>query len=227
VTLRLGPPACPPPTPTLAIEWISRWPKEGKRQPNCCHPEGQPCVRHRYHGPQEKTDGSCWQTRVSSRRRPAGGWRIKGQYSALCEGGPGRESPGIMAGGMVATSLIVWPVAPVFLLMHGKDVTIPKGTEVGRRTSAGDVKLDLAKFEASAPRSCLQHQFLPHNRSPPHHPPRLRTTGPSDASPDKAATGGIGRCPRLPVAPISRLTGISWAAHLPRWELRQDLTSSP
>jgi len=32
----------------------------------------------------------------------------------------GGSHTGIMAGGMVATSLIVWPVAPVFLLMHGK-----------------------------------------------------------------------------------------------------------
>src|SRR5216683_5041960 len=58
----------------------------------------------------------------------------------------GGSHTGIMAGGMVATSLIVWPVAPVFLLMHGKDVTIPKGTEVTAYIS-GNVKLDLAKFE--------------------------------------------------------------------------------
>src|SRR6266403_49623 len=58
----------------------------------------------------------------------------------------GGSHTGIMAGGMVATSLIVWPVAPVFLLMHGKDVTIPKGTEVTAYIS-GDVKLDLAKFQ--------------------------------------------------------------------------------
>ena len=47
---------------------------------------------------------------------------------------------------MVATSFILWPVAPVFLLMHGKDVTIPKGTDVTAYIS-GDVKLDLAKFQ--------------------------------------------------------------------------------
>jgi len=58
----------------------------------------------------------------------------------------GGSHTGIMAGGMVATSLIVWPAAPVFLLMHGKDVTIPKGTEVTAYIS-GDVKLDLAKFQ--------------------------------------------------------------------------------
>jgi len=58
----------------------------------------------------------------------------------------GGSHTGIMAGGMVATSLIVWPAAPVFLLMHGKDVTIPRGTEVTAYIS-GDVKLDLAKFQ--------------------------------------------------------------------------------
>ena len=58
----------------------------------------------------------------------------------------GGSHTGIMAGGMVATSLVVWPAAPVFLLMHGKDVTIAKGTDVTAYIS-GDVKLDLAKFE--------------------------------------------------------------------------------
>ena len=58
----------------------------------------------------------------------------------------GGSHTGIMAGGMVATSLIVWPAAPVFLLMHGKDVTIPKGIEVTAYIS-GDVKLDPAKFQ--------------------------------------------------------------------------------
>src|SRR6202166_346802 len=58
----------------------------------------------------------------------------------------GGSHTGIMAGGMVATSLIVWPAAPVFLLMHGKDVTIPTGTEVTAYVG-GDIKLDLAKFQ--------------------------------------------------------------------------------
>src|ERR1700686_2923889 len=35
---------------------------------------------------------------------------------------------GGMVGGMVATSLIFFPAAPFFLLMHGKDISIPKGT---------------------------------------------------------------------------------------------------
>lgn len=37
---------------------------------------------------------------------------------------------GAMTGGIVATAIVVWPAAPFFLFMHGKDTTIPKGTEI-------------------------------------------------------------------------------------------------
>jgi hypothetical protein len=37
---------------------------------------------------------------------------------------------GGMVGGMVATSIVFFPAAPLFLLMHGKDISIPKGTEI-------------------------------------------------------------------------------------------------
>ena len=37
---------------------------------------------------------------------------------------------GAMTAGIVATGLIIWPAAPFFLFMHGKDITIPKGTEI-------------------------------------------------------------------------------------------------
>ncbi len=59
----------------------------------------------------------------------------------------GGGSTGAMTGAMVATSLIVWPAAPFFLFMHGKDVTIPKGTEVTVYVN-GDMTLDPAKFGA-------------------------------------------------------------------------------
>jgi hypothetical protein len=36
---------------------------------------------------------------------------------------------GAMTAGIVATGLIFFPAAPFFLFMHGKDITIPKGTE--------------------------------------------------------------------------------------------------
>lgn len=53
---------------------------------------------------------------------------------------------GAMVGGMVATSLVFFPAAPFFLFMHGKDITIPKGTEVTAYIN-GDMKLDTAKFQ--------------------------------------------------------------------------------
>lgn len=52
---------------------------------------------------------------------------------------------GGMTAGIVATSLIVWPAAPFFLFMHGKDVTIPQGTEITAYIN-GDMNLDPAKF---------------------------------------------------------------------------------
>jgi len=58
---------------------------------------------------------------------------------------------GAMTGGIVATSLIVWPAAPFFLFMHGKDVTIPKGTEITAYVS-GVMPLDPAKFAPTSPR---------------------------------------------------------------------------
>jgi hypothetical protein len=57
---------------------------------------------------------------------------------------------GGMVGGMVATSLVFFPAAPFFLFMHGKDISIPKGTEVTAYVN-GDLKLDIAKFQPNAP----------------------------------------------------------------------------
>ncbi len=56
---------------------------------------------------------------------------------------------GGMVGGMVATSIVFFPAAPLFLFMHGKDITIPKGTEITAFIN-GDVNLDPAKFSANA-----------------------------------------------------------------------------
>jgi hypothetical protein len=56
---------------------------------------------------------------------------------------------GGMVGGMVATSIVFFPAAPLFLLMHGKDISIPKGTEITAYIN-GDMKLDIAKFQQTA-----------------------------------------------------------------------------
>ena len=57
---------------------------------------------------------------------------------------------GAMTGAIVATSLVVWPAAPFFLFMHGKDTTIPKGTEITAYVN-GTMPLDPVKFAPAAP----------------------------------------------------------------------------
>jgi hypothetical protein len=61
------------------------------------------------------------------------------------KGVKGGGHQGAMVGAMVATSLVLWPAAPLFLLMHGKDITIPKGNQVTAFIQ-GDAVLDPAKF---------------------------------------------------------------------------------
>jgi hypothetical protein len=53
---------------------------------------------------------------------------------------------GAMTGAMVATAIVVWPAAPFFLFMHGKDTTMPKGTEITAYVN-GEIKLDRGKFK--------------------------------------------------------------------------------
>jgi hypothetical protein len=55
---------------------------------------------------------------------------------------------GAMTGAIVATSLILWPAAPFFLFIHGKDITIPKGTALTAFVQGDDV-LDRSRFLAS------------------------------------------------------------------------------
>src|ERR1700733_8200113 len=104
----------------------------------------------------------------------------------------GGSHTGIMAGGMAATSLIAWPGAPVFLLMHGKDVTIPRGTEVTAYVS-GDVKLDPAKFQP-APFVPAAPPVPTTQPVPPSSPDATPNPGPTDTtpvSPDQGATAEL------------------------------------
>jgi hypothetical protein len=71
--------------------------------------------------------------------------------------GKGGGHQGAMVGAMVATSLVIWPAAPLFLLMHGKDISIPKGTQITAFVE-GDAVLDPAKFTAEA----LNPKVVPH-----------------------------------------------------------------
>jgi hypothetical protein len=76
---------------------------------------------------------------------------LDGEKAALSatQNAKGGGHTGAMAAGMVGTAIVFFPAAPLLLFVHGKDITIPKGTEVTAFIS-GDMKLDMAKF-ASAP----------------------------------------------------------------------------
>jgi hypothetical protein len=54
---------------------------------------------------------------------------------------------GAMTGAIVATAIVFFPAAPLFLFMHGKDITIPKGTEITAYVN-GDIPLDPRRFAA-------------------------------------------------------------------------------
>jgi hypothetical protein len=77
---------------------------------------------------------------------------VSGEKAALraVKNVKGGGHTGGMVGGMVATSIVFFPAAPFFLFMHGKDISIPKGTEITAYVN-GDMKLDIAKFQPAAP----------------------------------------------------------------------------
>jgi hypothetical protein len=64
------------------------------------------------------------------------------------KGGSGGNHTGAMTGAIVATSILFFPAAPFFLFMHGKDITIPRGTEITAYVAA-DTPLDPLKFKQS------------------------------------------------------------------------------
>lgn len=57
---------------------------------------------------------------------------------------------GAMTGAIVATSIVFFPAAPLFLFIHGKDITIPQGTEIAAFVD-GDMHLEMARFGAAPP----------------------------------------------------------------------------
>ncbi|MGA9672258.1 MAG: PEGA domain-containing protein, partial [Terracidiphilus sp.] len=55
---------------------------------------------------------------------------------------------GAMTGAIVATSIVFFPAAPLFLFIHGKDISLPQGTEITAFVE-GDMHLDMNKFGAA------------------------------------------------------------------------------
>jgi hypothetical protein len=60
----------------------------------------------------------------------------------------GQDKKGTMTTGLVATGIIFFPAAPLFLLKHGEDITIPKDTQITAYIN-GDFKLGAAKARNS------------------------------------------------------------------------------
>jgi PEGA domain len=56
---------------------------------------------------------------------------------------------GAMTGAIIGTAIVFFPAAPLFLFMHGKDTTIPKGTEITAYIN-GDIQLDAKRFSGQA-----------------------------------------------------------------------------
>lgn len=83
----------------------------------------------------------------------------------------GNGSGGKMTGAIVATSLVFWPAAPFFLMMRGKDITIPKGTEITAYVN-GDVRMDPNRFMAQQqqPPAAPQMQYAQAQPQPQYAP---------------------------------------------------------
>ncbi len=56
---------------------------------------------------------------------------------------------GAMTGAIIGTAIVFFPAAPLFLFIHGKDITIPKGTEITAYIN-GDIPLDPKRFATQA-----------------------------------------------------------------------------
>lgn len=64
----------------------------------------------------------------------------------------GRNYTGTMTGAMVAAGILFFPAAPLFLFIKGKNITVPKGTEVTAYVN-GDTPLDASKFGITQPQT--------------------------------------------------------------------------
>lgn len=77
--------------------------------------------------------------------------RLKDQEKVALRAAQNNQGGGhiaVMTTAMVATGIVFFPVAPLFLFIHGKDVAIPQGTEVTAFVQ-GDMHLNMAYFEAA------------------------------------------------------------------------------
>jgi hypothetical protein len=66
------------------------------------------------------------------------------------KGGSGGSRTGMMTGAVVATAIVFFPAAPLFFFVKGKNIEIPKGTEITAYTAA-DTRLTLSRPSTNEP----------------------------------------------------------------------------
>ncbi len=110
--------------------------------------------------------GTAWATvtEAQSKRRMARGGKldmnidsvrlVDGEKVALraVKEVKGGGHTGAMTGAIVGTAIVFFPAAPLFLFMHGKDISIPKGTEITAYVN-GNFPVDVSKFGGNGPQS--------------------------------------------------------------------------
>ncbi len=72
---------------------------------------------------------------------------------------------GAMTGAMIGTAIVFFPAAPLFLFMHGKDITIPKGTEITAYIN-GDIPLDPVRFKKAEFKPTIDATVAPGSTAP-------------------------------------------------------------
>ena len=101
------------------------------------------------------------------------------------EGGNGDSHQARMATGIALTGVFAWPAAPLFLLIHGKDVTMPKGTQTMAFVQ-GDETLDPARFTPAALAAANNFEPPISAASPPVSAPAAAPSADANAAPESA-----------------------------------------
>jgi PEGA domain len=131
---------------------------------------------------------------------------------------------GAMTGGIVATGLVFFPAAPFFLFMHGKDISIPKGTEVTAYVN-GDMKLDLARFQPAQPVSATPVAAVPNPAPATAAQTQLQVTSTPDGADIEIDGGFVGNTPStMGVAPGQHQLSVKKSGFKP-WERKITVSS--
>ena len=129
-----------------------------------------------------------------------------------------------MTGGIVATGLVFFPAAPFFLFMHGKDISIPKGTEVTAYVN-GDMKLDLARFQPAQPVSATPVAAVPNPAPATAAQTQLQVTSTPDGADIEIDGGFVGNTPStMGVAPGQHQLSVKKSGFKP-WERKITVSS--